>query len=192
MHYDAIIVLGRGIDQKGDIPGLSKIVVRKAVELLKKGKSDHLIVAGKWSYHSKVTFPVTEAEAMRNYALKIGVNQENVFLEKESEATITNICNIKRKFLEPKNWHNIVIVGLAPLEPRILKICHYVLGVAYKIDFLGIDLVDSDAKNLAIEEKNKMRDDTKDFLQGNISGDDITICDKAMDIINQRRQYPLI
>lgn len=191
MHYDALIVLGRGIDQKGDIPEPNKIVVRKAVELLNQGQSGHLIFSGKWSYHSELTFPITEAEAMRNYAVKIGIKPEIILLEKESEATITNICNIKREILEPKDWRNIMIVGLKPLKSRILEISHYVLGDKYKVAFLGVDFDFPDKNHLVLEEKRKMREDILDFFQDVTPGNDMAIYQKAMDVINQRRQYPL-
>lgn len=188
MKYDAISVLGWGVNQKGEIPEHSRVAVKKAVALVKNRSADFIIFSGKWSYHSEVTFPLTEAEAMADYAVKLGLNKNKILIEKESEATATNICNVKRQILESNNWHYILIISLAPLKERIMENCRMILGPDYKVDFMAIDYRYPNEDELIKKEKRKMKEDVPDLFNGINIGDDETICKKAVKVINERRK----
>lgn len=54
---DAIVVLGRGIGEDGELSPDSRSRVRKAVELYAQGIAPKIITSGKWTYHLDTPHP---------------------------------------------------------------------------------------------------------------------------------------
>lgn len=137
--YDAILVLGRGIDQEGNIPDSAKDTVNKAVDLYKKGVSERIIFSGKWSYKYQGEYSTTEAEAMAEYARELGLPEDAILIENESDDTVTNVYFIKTKFLIPNNWRKVLLVTIEVIETRAFMILKKVLGPDYRCDVVVVD-----------------------------------------------------
>ena len=138
MKHDVIIVLGGGINADGSLPAVVKKRVGKAVELYKKGMAPRLIMSGKWSINSKISYPCTEAEAMEEYAVLCGVERDDILVEKESQDTLGNAYWSKINFLKPAKWQDIVVVTSDFHIKRAKYLFGKVLGPDYRLSFVGV------------------------------------------------------
>ncbi|HXH26927.1 MAG TPA: YdcF family protein [Candidatus Acidoferrum sp.] len=131
----AIIVLGGGINQAGQIPEHVVKRIDRALEL-SHGKIP-IIMAGKWSLLITYTPPTTEARAMRDYALQHSpsANPDLFLLEENSMDTVGNACFSGSAFLETRNWRNILLITSEFHIPRSRYIFEKVLGPSYRLTF---------------------------------------------------------
>ena len=67
---DAIVVLGRGVDDDGALPLLAKQRVDRAAELFAWEVAPRIIFSGRCSLMAQVDPPRTEAAAMSEYACR--------------------------------------------------------------------------------------------------------------------------
>ena len=132
-NFDAIIVLGAGITRKGNLTRVAKSRVNRAIELYRSGSAPRIIVTGK-----------NEAAAIKGYAVRKGVNAEDVFEESESLDTIGNAFFTKKNFLLPNNWRSIIVVTSIFHVSRAKFIFCKVLGKSYKAKFVSAVRVLSD------------------------------------------------
>ncbi|HUF54995.1 MAG TPA: YdcF family protein [Thermohalobaculum sp.] len=84
---DAIVVLGAGIDRKGNLGKASSGRVAAAVEVWEAGKAGALIVSG--GPAARIGTPV--AVLMRAHAVRLGVPPERVLLEDRADSTFENL-----------------------------------------------------------------------------------------------------
>lgn len=153
MKYDAIIVLGGGINKDGSLPRVVKKRVDRAVELYKKGCASRLIMSGKWGVNSKITYPCTEAEAMEEYAVLCGARRDDVLVEKKSQDTLGNAYWSKITFLKPAKWNKFVVVTSDFHVKRAKYIFSKVFGPEYRMSFVGV--------RTNFSERSKQDEDTK-------------------------------
>lgn len=139
MKYDAIIVLGRGISKEGDLPETSIKSVRQAKDLLDQKVAPRAIFCGKWSRHYGYVPTRTEAEAMKALALKIGISEDQIYLEDQSLDTISNLYYAKKRYLIPNNWGSVLLLTLHEHDERALLMAKLILGPEYVIDGQSID-----------------------------------------------------
>lgn len=168
--FDAILVLGRGIDQVGNLPDSAKATVRKAVELYKTGIASRIIFSGKWSYRAPKPYPITEAEAMASYAEGLGLPKEVTYIEKESDDTPTNIYFTKLKFLIPNSWTRVLLVSVEIFYKRAFLNLRKILGPDYQCEVKLADFsfpedrreelkeIESDKLKMAEELLSKLKD----------------------------------
>ena len=88
--YDCALVCGCPANLNGSPSVLMKTRVDKAVELWRKGKVGKLFFTG-----GHVKNPHIESEVMREYALSLGVPEEQIITEKESVSTYHNMMHSK-------------------------------------------------------------------------------------------------
>lgn len=83
-----IIVLGCGIKKNGEVTALLKGRLDKAVEVFKNGgeKARFIVSGGQGSDEI-----ISEAEAMKNYLLSVGISEEKIILENRSTTTMENL-----------------------------------------------------------------------------------------------------
>jgi len=136
---DIIIVLGGGIESDGSLPEIPKLRITKGVELLNNGVAPRIIMSGKWGFWLEKEPIRTEAEAMREYAIGLGISADAIFKEDISKDTIGNAYFCKLNFLEPNNWYNIIIVTSDYHIPRTRYVFEKVLGNDYTIEFVSVD-----------------------------------------------------
>ncbi len=136
MKKDAIIILGGGIKADGSLPNEVKSRIKKGIELYKKGYAPRIILSGAYSFLSKYPPPKTEAEVMKDYAVYLGFNKNNLLLENESQDTIGNAYLTKIRILLPRDWKSITVVTSDYHIARTKYIFKKVLGAGYKITFV--------------------------------------------------------
>lgn len=149
---DAIIILAGGVNYDGTLPSNPKLRVEKGVELYNQGKAKKIIMSGAygfWLDWLKKAPPIHEAEAMKTYALSLGVPNENVLMEEDSKDTLGNAYFVKVSILEKNNWKNIIVVTSDYHLPRAKIIFDTVLGPDYTIEYV-------ESKNIFTEEEKQV------------------------------------
>jgi len=184
--FDAILVLGRGIREDGSIPDVSKSCVEKAVELLKGKEADHIIFSGKWTYQAKFTPPLSEAQAMANYAIGLGAPEKALLIEEESVATVFNLYYTKTKILIPRGWKKLIFVGIEAIEKRAMINIENVLGPEYRIKEILADFrypLEKEKELYRLEdEKIKV---VRDFVKDITPGDHETIFERSSEKLKE-------
>ena len=132
---DALVVLGRGTDADGSLPRLAKQRVERAAELFAWQTAPRIIFSGRCSLMTDVIPPVTEAAAMADYALALGLPREALHVEEHSRDTIGNAYFVLRDYLEPNDWTSIRVVTSDFHIQRAAWIFQKVLGVGYDVSF---------------------------------------------------------
>lgn len=137
MLYNVIVVLGGGMTPEGQLPEKAQWRVERAVELYKQGIASRIIMTGSIGFLARFTPTTTEAQIMKDHAIKLGVPEEDVLMETQSKDTIGNAFFAKKQYLEPNNWKNIIIVSSDFHGERALFIFGKVLGNEYHFQFDG-------------------------------------------------------
>ncbi len=132
---DALVVLGRGVDADGSLPRLAQQRVERAAELFAWETAPRIIFSGRCSLMTETIPAVTEAHAMAEYALTLGLPREALLVEEESRDTIGNAYFVLRRFLEPNDWTSIRVVTSDFHIQRTAWVFQKVLGVGYDISF---------------------------------------------------------
>jgi uncharacterized SAM-binding protein YcdF (DUF218 family) len=132
---DALVVLGRGVDSDGALPTLAKQRVERAAELFAWGVAPRMIFSGRCSLMTDVAPPRTEAAAMAEYAVSLGLPRRALILEEESRDTIGNAYFVLRRFLEPNDWMSIRVVTSDFHIQRTAWVFQKVLGLGYDVAF---------------------------------------------------------
>lgn len=171
--YDAIIVLGGGITQKARLSRSSKLRVEKAVELFKKKKAYKIIMSGAWSFLLKKNPLITEAKAMKQYAIRLGIHKKDVLVEDYSEDTIGNAFFTKIRFLEPNNWNNVIVVTSKFHANRALYVFKKVLGSGFNVRIVKAkDIMSNKQLSKKIKREKRISQLTNKWLQDLRDGDD--------------------
>lgn len=135
---NTIIILGWQINQDGTLPDPAKTRVDKGVEYFKNGNFSRVIMSGKYAllkdFHGNIPLQ-SEAEAMKEYAMTLGVNEEVIFIEKESKDTVGNAYYTKTTLLEPNNWKTVTVVTSDFHLERAKIIFDLILGKEYTITY---------------------------------------------------------
>ena len=76
----------------------------RAVELLKEGYGDYLILSG-----GKVYDDVTMAELMKNHAIKLGVDESKILIDDEASTTNEN-AEFTTDIIEENNFKSVIVV----------------------------------------------------------------------------------
>jgi uncharacterized SAM-binding protein YcdF (DUF218 family) len=135
-----ILILGGGINRDGTLPKFVKKRLEKAWGIFKTKKDSKILVSGKYSFlFPKDKLPKkTEAEAMRDYLLKLGVPKEKIYLEKKSKDTIGNAYYTKKLYFIPKKEKEAIIVTSDFHLKRVKFIFKKIFGPKYKLKFVGV------------------------------------------------------
>ncbi|MDX9696067.1 MAG: YdcF family protein [Bacteroidales bacterium] len=140
--YDAIIVPGVPYND----PNMSRILLSRIYwshYLYSTGQTKNIIFSG-----SAVYTPYIEAEIMSQYAQKLGVPAENIFIESQAEHSVENVYYSYK--IAKKLGFKRVALATDPLQNRMLKRLSKKLKV--EIDYVpfSFDFLDS----LIVEEIN--------------------------------------
>ena len=76
----------------------------RAVELLKDGYADYLILSG-----GKVYDDVTMAELMKKHAIKLGVDESKILIDNEASTTNEN-AEFTKDIIEENNFKSVIVV----------------------------------------------------------------------------------
>lgn len=132
---DAIVVLGRGVDVDGTLPRLAKQRVERAAELFAWETAPRIIFSGRCSLMTETIPAVTEAGAMAEYAVTLGLPRNALIVEEESRDTIGNAYFVMRRLLEPNEWHSIRVVTSDFHIQRTAWVFQKVFGPGYDVSF---------------------------------------------------------
>ncbi len=132
---DAIVVLGRGVAADNRLPRLAQQRVERAAELFAWETAPRIIFSGRCSLMTEVIPSVTEARAMADYAITLGLPREALLVEEESRDTIGNAYFVLRRFLEPNDWTSVRVVTSDFHIQRTAWVFQKVFGVGYDISF---------------------------------------------------------
>src|SRR4051812_41765975 len=108
MTDDAIIVLGKGIREDGTLPEIAWQHVRMGVDLYSAAPAP-IIMSGAYGLFEQHP-ACTEASAMREFAMELGVPDERIIVEEESRDTIGNAWFTKTRIVARRNWRRLVLV----------------------------------------------------------------------------------
>ncbi len=132
--FDALVVLGGGINPAGEIPDFVKTRIDLAITI--SANKIPIIMTGRWSFLIPYIPPRTEASAMKEYALRHdpAFDAEKILLEQESLDTIGNAYYTAGRYLAPQGWRHILIITSDFHIDRATYIFQKVLGKDYIIE----------------------------------------------------------
>lgn len=108
MTTDAIIVLGKGISVDGTLPEIARQHVRMGAALYAAAPAP-IIMSGAYGLFERQPSR-TEAAAMREYAVELGIPGDQIIVEEESRDTIGNAWFTKVCIIAPRKWRRLVVV----------------------------------------------------------------------------------
>lgn len=141
MYKYAIVVLGCGVDASGDLGPDAMNSVRLGINAFNDSEDGCLIMTGNVSYKATFKPSISEAQAMKDYALSLGVPENRVFVETESKDTLGNFFFTKQNLLLPLSITEITIVrGPNQSNERINYLAKKVLGDGYEFRLIEPDI----------------------------------------------------
>ena len=102
--FDVIIVLGNPANPDGSPGILMASRVEKAVQILKSGQANQLLMTGGGVYNSFV-----EAEVMAEYARQLGIDPSIVFMESQARDTYQN-ARLAAQLCREQGWNRVIVV----------------------------------------------------------------------------------
>lgn len=182
---DVIVILGGEVDDKGNLTEFSKSRIELAVEIFKK-TNKKILVSGAYSGWVQKKPPITEAEAMKKHALKLGVPKKMILKEEKSKDTIGSVFFVKMKFLKKNRWYRPLFVTSYPHLRRLKFIAKKILGEKYHPVFIGSHekIEKNQLQNIIKYEENILRH-LKDFTVNIKDGDD----DQIEELIHQYHPF---
>lgn len=139
-HFDIICVLGYAFDDEGTLPLHVLPRLKKVAELYKSNVAPMIALAGKWNPpKDKLPQKPTETEAhkMKNMLVKLGIPENKIIKEEESQDTIGNAYFLKDKVVEPNGFKNILVVCADYHLKRVKYIFKKIFGTSYHLSFLS-------------------------------------------------------
>lgn len=151
--YDAVLVLGGGINLDGSLPDAIKAQVQEAVNLFELHSAQAFITSGLYGYKGEEKPIISEAKAYARYAESLGIHPSKIYIEERSQETLGNILFTKMEILIPNNWtHILVVPQINHLTERVDYLLQKILGPGYEWIVVRPN-VNLDEKNVARERK---------------------------------------
>ena len=132
---DAIVVLGTTLDDNGSLPAHGRQRVERAARVYAQGVAPRVIFSGQCGLGVDVPPACSEASAMAEFAVALGVPREAVLLEEESRDTIGNAYFVARRHLEPNGWSSVRVITSDFHVPRTSWVFERILGPDYDVAF---------------------------------------------------------
>lgn len=133
MIYDALIVLGGGIEKRGTLPAHVHARLQHAAAFMKKNNIPHIILSGRYGFTITPPPRVSEARIMKKALLTMGIPERKIFLEELSKDTIGNAFYVKKTILRRRGWKNVVLVTSHFHMPRARYVFKKILGTSYRL-----------------------------------------------------------
>lgn len=153
--YEAILVFGAGI--YGDKPSpILRARLDTAIKLYKDKLASKIIMSGDHSpYHN-------EPEVMKNYALKQGVNKDDIILDHYGYSSYESVARLKAI----SDFHKVILVS----QDFHLNRCLYIAD-RLKLDALAVASVKSEFASEAEAETREFFVRVKDYFYSNLESD---------------------
>ncbi len=172
--YDVILTLGNGLTFDWKLPSIVSTQLEYVAELYKKQIAPYIIVSGKYSINFTIegaTPPVTESALMKDTLLTVGVPEEHILVEDESQDTIGNFYFSKTKFLIPMNMRSLLVVCTDFHLKRVMFLAEKIVGSSFHIDYQTTPSVSVQDKSfMQVQEETYKRQEQ--FLATINNGDD--------------------
>lgn len=129
------LILAHELEKRNGRMVLSEITRRRTdlgIELLRKGEVDRLIMSGDYGE----MYGISLAEAMKNYAIEQGIEENQVIKEDLSLETVGELIFTKLGILNPRGWKDLVIITGETHYPRVKEESQYLLrdfNIVYRI-----------------------------------------------------------
>lgn len=137
MYKHAILVLGCGIDAEGKLSPDATGSVQLGMNALTESQDACLIMTGDVSYKATFRPSISEAQAMKDYAVSLGVAVDKIFVETESKDTLGNLFFTKQNLIFPLGIKDITIIrGPNQSNERIQYLASKVLGQGYNFKLI--------------------------------------------------------
>lgn len=104
-----MIVLGGGVTREGIVASSSSARIEKAVQVYNEGASKNILMSGAYSNKISFTPMKTEAQAMKDYAVSLGIPEGNIFCEEFSMETVGNAF-FSKEVVKEKGWKTFLVV----------------------------------------------------------------------------------
>lgn len=188
-----IVVLGGGIDKNGNLPQYVKERLDRAIEIFRKNKNAKILVSGRYSFlYPRNLLPLkTEAEAMKDYLIKMKVSKNIIFLENKSKDTISNAYYAKKLYFIPRKEKDAKIITSEFHLSRVKYIFKKVFGSSYKFQYISIlsNLNKKSADKVKARQKELLKK-TKEILGKMKNGDHNFLKNKFYKLKYYREKRP--
>jgi uncharacterized SAM-binding protein YcdF (DUF218 family) len=159
MEKDAMIVVNAGMKVDATLTDISLSRVLKGVEVYKLGDVKKVVMSG-GGRGPKTSFPATKTEAqiMKESAIKLGIPSDSILLEEKSKDLLGSAYFTKILYLEPSDWKNIIVITSDYHQKRADYVFKKILGPDYSIDFIiSNDILSlEESRRLAVDEEKKL------------------------------------
>ncbi len=169
-----IVILGEGINTKGQLPKQVKRLLDKGIKIFGKHKDAKILLSGRYSFlYPKDKIPKkTEAEAMRDYLLKFGVPKKKIYLDKKSKDTIGYPYYTKKLYFLPKKERKALIITSDFHLKRVKFVFKKIFGKNYQFKFISVPIPFKGKKRIEIFKRQEvLLQKTKKILAKMKSGD---------------------
>lgn len=169
-----IVILGGGITKDGNLPKHVKERLEKALQIFRKQKQAKVLVCGRYSFlYPKNQLPKkTEARAMRDYLINIGIPKKDIYLENKSKDTIGNVYYAKKLYFIPRKEKDAVIITSEFHLERVKFIFRKIFGNGYQFKFIfPLFSLNVKEKTKIVERQKNLLKKTKKILAKMKSGD---------------------
>lgn len=129
---DVMIVLGGGVTREGKCTPSSRARVEKAVHVYNDGASKNILMSGAYSNKINFTPMKTEAQAMKDYAVSLGVPEGNIFCEEFSMETVGNAF-FSKEIVKEKGWQTCLVITSDFHAERTAYIFQKTFGEAFEV-----------------------------------------------------------
>ncbi len=179
-----IVVLGAGVDKQGNIPEDAKSRLTEAKKLYNKYNAP-ILLCGKYSVLSSDNPPqITEAEAMQNILITNSeIKKEDIWIEKESQDTISAAYYAKTKYFIPYNEKTAIVITSVFHLDRVRYIFHKVFGKDYNLHFSGTTFnLCCGLKPIIIQRQNQLTEKALQLLKDVQEGDHLSAINKTIKV----------
>lgn len=171
-----IVVLGGGIDLTGKIPSYVYERLDEAVKIYKSKDKDNavkIVLTGRYSFlYGKKKPPITEANKMAEYLLKIGVPRKSILRENFSRDTIGNAYYLKKYLFIPRHEKQAIIITSNFHIERVRYVFKKIFGPNYDLNFIEVaEKLSSSTRNKIAMEQKAILKRTKKWLTNMKDGD---------------------
>jgi len=120
---------------------------------------------------------ITQAEAMKRYAVNQGILEEHILKDEKSITTVGQAYCVKRGIIIPNNWDSFAVLTSDFHIPRTKEIFNFIFGKDFNINYIPVPTENYNNQEI-IKAEAKRTGVFRDFWKGVKSGDDGAIQEK--------------
>ena len=122
----------------GSISDVAAEAVRIGIDALGASEDVCLVMTGQTSYKASSQPPISEAQAMKDYATLHGVTSKLIFTEAESKDTLGNLLFSRQNVIDPLHITDVIVVRSANhSQERVEYLANKVFGQNYTLRVIG-------------------------------------------------------